>query len=639
MRNKKPNFRVKHPYQNLINSIVMGLVLLLSAVLSVFVISGNKGTISFVDAYGGNGTEANPYLIYNCDDLENVSFYSRRSRVAGYGVDRRHFKIMADIDATRLNDVVEENFDGILHGNDKKVKTSEQLFKTISKDSRVENFILDASTRIDEETGYLAHVNYGTVIGIRLGSSEFAEKSVIVGDLNNQIRALNDEIDEINVKNGLVSSPVIIDSSSEETEKDSSNSDSNNNSTQLLSSNTDADNAKSETDNVVSVDFSDYSETFEWAVNTSQKSAEYFVNLSEEEVQKSKQEIVRKTKVGERSSDGNAVLVDECTVYLASSDAYYSLSNLKIEVGLNGFEQRINAIEDAMRVSTTDEQRLSLSSQMSQAKKDLAKFQDEYIDSNEDQGNSAIRSILEKNKKIQELSEEAQQYELSSCLVYYNAIGATIGQCQVGYVEQKETEEQNNSSSVLAKKDGVYAYQSKATSTSSTSDFGGLVKDNSGAVYQCANTNSTTKQTSSSGNMWVAGLVLRNYSGGSIKDCYNNSSISNSSSPYLGDCGGICMFNYSGGIIYRSINFGSVTARSASTYGSAGSGGSGGSGGLGRDQAGGGTQNSGEGGYGGSGGSGGGAGYSGGSAGGIAKDNEGTISYCYNYGKIQSGSG
>ena len=42
MRNKKPNFRVKHPYQNLINSIFMGLVLLLSSILSVFLIKPDR---------------------------------------------------------------------------------------------------------------------------------------------------------------------------------------------------------------------------------------------------------------------------------------------------------------------------------------------------------------------------------------------------------------------------------------------------------------------------------------------------------------------------------------------------------------------------------------------------------------------
>ena len=89
MKTKKPNFRVKHPYQNLINSICMGLILLLSSILSVFVINSNTPGVGFVDAYGGNGSEERPYLIYNLDDLKNVSVYSKRSMVAGYGNSRR----------------------------------------------------------------------------------------------------------------------------------------------------------------------------------------------------------------------------------------------------------------------------------------------------------------------------------------------------------------------------------------------------------------------------------------------------------------------------------------------------------------------------------------------------------------------
>ena len=93
MKTKRPNFRVKHPYQNLINSMLMGILLLLSSVLSVFLIKPISNSIGFVDAYGGNGTEERPYLIYNLDDLKNVSYYSKRTMVAGYGSSRRNFKI------------------------------------------------------------------------------------------------------------------------------------------------------------------------------------------------------------------------------------------------------------------------------------------------------------------------------------------------------------------------------------------------------------------------------------------------------------------------------------------------------------------------------------------------------------------
>ena len=152
MRNKKPNFRVKHPYQNLISSILMGLVLLLSAVLSVFVITqGRSDNLGFVDAYGGNGSEEQPYLIYNRDDLLNVSFYSNRSRVAGRGTNQRHFKLMADINATKVYNIVEDNFDGFFHGNSKTLTTNMQIFNTISKGSKVSDLTINV---VRDETLY-----------------------------------------------------------------------------------------------------------------------------------------------------------------------------------------------------------------------------------------------------------------------------------------------------------------------------------------------------------------------------------------------------------------------------------------------------------------------------------------------------
>lgn len=52
MRKDRPSFRVKHPYQNLISSMLMGLVLLLSAVLSVFIINNatGRGEVAGVNA-------------------------------------------------------------------------------------------------------------------------------------------------------------------------------------------------------------------------------------------------------------------------------------------------------------------------------------------------------------------------------------------------------------------------------------------------------------------------------------------------------------------------------------------------------------------------------------------------------------
>ena len=143
MKTKRPNFRVKHPYQNLINSILMGLILLLSSVLSVFLIKPISNSIGFVDAYGGNGSEERPFLIYNLDDLKNVNFYSKRTMVAGYSSNRRNFKLMANVDASQLNGIVMDSFDGTFDGNSNTITSSMQLFNIIEEGSVVKNLNID----------------------------------------------------------------------------------------------------------------------------------------------------------------------------------------------------------------------------------------------------------------------------------------------------------------------------------------------------------------------------------------------------------------------------------------------------------------------------------------------------------------
>ena len=139
MRKKRPNFRVKHPYQNLINSMLLGILLLFTSVFSVM-IAKPISLGDYVDAYGGTGTSSNPYLIYNTTDLKNVNKFATRALLANRGI--RTFKLMADVDATSLNDVVMDDFYGIFEGNNNSITTSMQLFNIIGKNSEVKDLTI-----------------------------------------------------------------------------------------------------------------------------------------------------------------------------------------------------------------------------------------------------------------------------------------------------------------------------------------------------------------------------------------------------------------------------------------------------------------------------------------------------------------
>ena len=630
MRNKKPNFRVKHPYQNLINSIFMGLILLLSSILSVFLIKPNTNSIGFVDAYGGNGTEERPYLIYNLNDLKNVNTFSTRAKVAS--LSPRHFKLMADVDATSLNNVVSKEFQGIFDGNDKNLKVEYNLFNEIEEGSTIQNLNIDVNSRIAENTGYLANINYGTISNVSLISTNpkfYGEENAV---LYNKILENNTKIENLRKTNGLIVEAE--ENNSEETSDNSENSDNISNET----------NQKINKVSSEQIDYVAYKESllFPEKLTESNNSVEYFINLTEDEVFASKNEIINNPNILS-SSDGNVSFVSENLVYVISEDNLISFDELEFEVKQENYVNRIDFLNNEIaRKDLTDEQRYEYIVEFYNLQNSYEEYYTEYCNRLNGNNNAIFSNGVDLEMsnlegEVNILSQQLQDNSFSSPLVIYNASTGVIEKTSVGNDSEMDTQSDSNTSVKVSS--GVYAEHSYGTNTSSSSSIGGITSTNSGLIIECINKNNVTC-TGSSGSRYAAGICLTNT--GNIVDCYSGKAsngtkrtVSVTNSSYLGDAGGIVRIN--SGTIRRTINFGDVKARYGNNASARTSVGSGGNGGLGTDQIGSGLI--GRGGSRGTYGRNGYYGYSGGSAGAISVDNSGTITGCYNYGYIESGSG
>ena len=620
MSKKKPSFRVKHPYQNLINSMLMGMVLLLSSILSVFLIKPELSTISFVDAYGGNGSEERPYLIYNVNDLKNVESFTVRAINAK--MKPRHFKLMADVDATTLNRVVSKNFVGSFDGNNMSIITSEPLFDTIAEQSEISDLYIDATTQIDENKGYLSTINFGYINNVSLISTKFSSKSFESYKIESKINQLNDEIEQIKIQNGYVLAGEN-DSNSNETISVNSLI------TNSISSSQDSNNINLNYDNFLIPDI----------IRNTGKPISYFLNLTEDDVYNSKLELVNNPNLLV-SSNQNVHCLNDSTdnVYIISENRVASLSLLKYELIEENYLKTIEKYEKNFENLNSDEQILKNVLNTINYKNEYNEY---FIDfttvSEEDKQiyySNADFLIEEKENKISELLDEQYKYSFNAPLVFYNGINGVISNSVVGQITKIDSEDTNIKNGVYSNNQGVYAKNQYATNTSFSGDGGGFVYANSGIIEKCANTNSTTKSTSTSSNVWVGGFAVYNYSGATIIDCYNESKVSDEKSSGGGKVGGFVYLNQ--GTIKRCINYGTVQGHSGKTgsTASSASGGAGGSGGR--------NGISWSGGYGGKygyGGKAGGGGYAGTSAAGIAVSNSGTILNCFNFGQISSGSG
>jgi len=111
-KHNKPNFKVKHPYAHLVRSILLGVILVCTAVLGNFTLGFfDKGKTSVVSAYtpqtgtwetvastslSGGGTMTDPYLIQSEEDLAYLSVFVNSGNGSSTSV--KYYHLAADLD-------------------------------------------------------------------------------------------------------------------------------------------------------------------------------------------------------------------------------------------------------------------------------------------------------------------------------------------------------------------------------------------------------------------------------------------------------------------------------------------------------------------------------------------------------------
>ncbi|MBO7219544.1 MAG: hypothetical protein J6V40_06195, partial [Clostridia bacterium] len=203
MRN---SYRVRHPYRYLLDSILLGVLVFLSSVLSVQGINlvyaatpeGNGGSeITTTVGLKGEGTEASPYLIDSLEDFKLIDEY--RSKNANT---KKYFKQTSDIlyenyyhsstgtsglySLATFYDVYDGNNHSIVLTKDNVDYTPAPLFKVVNATGVVKNIIFSStiatymypnSTLLvnyaNANVGLLAGENYGTIENIIVDGGEY----------------------------------------------------------------------------------------------------------------------------------------------------------------------------------------------------------------------------------------------------------------------------------------------------------------------------------------------------------------------------------------------------------------------------------------------------------------------------------
>lgn len=119
--NSKPNFKIKHPYSNLITSMLVGFVMFFVSVLSLGTGFFGFGNLSKASAYG-SGTESSPYVVNTASDFsDNVIVTAMKNSNA-------YITLGANINLGS-NMALNDNFKANLNGNGYTVTSSAAFVK------------------------------------------------------------------------------------------------------------------------------------------------------------------------------------------------------------------------------------------------------------------------------------------------------------------------------------------------------------------------------------------------------------------------------------------------------------------------------------------------------------------------------
>ena len=202
----KNSYKVRHPYRYLLDSIILGVLVFLSSVLSVQGVSlvfadtldatGGGSNITTTIGLKGSGTESSPYLIDSIDDFKLIDEYRSKNSNT-----KKYFKQTSDIlyenyydpttgttnlySLSTFYDVYDGDNHSIVLTKDNVDYTPAPLFNVVNATGVVKNVIISStiSTYIYPNTallsyttgcvGIIAGQNYGTIENITVDGGKY----------------------------------------------------------------------------------------------------------------------------------------------------------------------------------------------------------------------------------------------------------------------------------------------------------------------------------------------------------------------------------------------------------------------------------------------------------------------------------
>lgn len=161
----KPNFKVKHPYANLIKSMVIGLIIFFSSVLSLGTNFFGLNFMKSTSAISGTGKSSDPFVISSqatFNEFANTTYFGNSSAGRNY-----YYRISGNFTlTTRYNG----NFYGILDGEGRTVTVSAAHNFFTSNYGTIRNIYISSSGTMSTVNGKLVSFNYGLIENIQLNS-------------------------------------------------------------------------------------------------------------------------------------------------------------------------------------------------------------------------------------------------------------------------------------------------------------------------------------------------------------------------------------------------------------------------------------------------------------------------------------
>ena len=139
-----------------------------------------KDTSTMISTLTGSGTEEDPYIINNVDDMKSATLYSNQTK---------YFKLNSDIDFSNQHFYSFASFNGVFDGNNHTLSNINTAYGIFTSNSgTIKNLIIDnANVYGKNKVGIITNTNTGTINNIEVKNSKVEGNETVgtIGEISN----------------------------------------------------------------------------------------------------------------------------------------------------------------------------------------------------------------------------------------------------------------------------------------------------------------------------------------------------------------------------------------------------------------------------------------------------------------------